>query len=168
MLISVVSDKRKTVLYYTCCTVQQFSCVFAIIPPSDNLLSYILSFSVTLDHIIFLVIYLIMAVRIGSLFFEERINYFLRYLWVLPVAVYDGCGFVAFVYWLRLNQYLYFPWRVSPIYGSDSLGAVCGMGMLSSFICRTLVSVCAMKCIIIGILAQWVKELTYISLISFV
>ena len=24
----------------------------------------------------------------------------------LPVAVYDGCGIVAFVYWLRLNQYL--------------------------------------------------------------
>ena len=24
----------------------------------------------------------------------------------LPVAVYDGCGIVAFVYWLRLKQYL--------------------------------------------------------------
>ena len=23
-----------------------------------------------------------------------------------PVAVYDGCGIVAFVYWLRLKQYL--------------------------------------------------------------
>ena len=23
-----------------------------------------------------------------------------------PVAVYDGCGSVAFVYWLRLKQYL--------------------------------------------------------------
>ena len=27
----------------------------------------------------------------------------------MPVAVYDGCGIVAFVYWLRLKQYLYFP-----------------------------------------------------------
>ena len=24
----------------------------------------------------------------------------------LPVAVYDGCGIVTFVYWLRLKQYL--------------------------------------------------------------
>ena len=24
----------------------------------------------------------------------------------MPVAVYDGCGSVAFVYWLRLKQYL--------------------------------------------------------------
>ena len=26
----------------------------------------------------------------------------------MPVAVYDGCGSVAFVYWLMLKKYLYF------------------------------------------------------------
>ena len=66
----------------------------------------------------------------------------------MPVAVYDGCGSLAFVYWLRLKQF------VVPIYDSDSLGAIWGMGMLSSCICSTLVSVCAMKGIPIGPLAQ--------------
>ena len=28
------------------------------------------------------------------------------YYLTLPVAVYDGCGIVVFVYWLRLKQYL--------------------------------------------------------------
>ena len=83
------------------------------------------------------------------------------YLVNSPVALYDGCGSVAFVYWLRLKQYLYFPWRPSPIYGCDSLGAIWGVGMLSSCICSTLVFVCAMKGIPIGPLAQWEKELTY-------
>ena len=73
----------------------------------------------------------------------------------MPVAVYDGCGSLAFVYWLRLKQF------VVPIYDSDSLGAIWGMGMLSSCICSTLVSVCAMKGIPIGPLAQWEKDLTY-------
>ena len=35
----------------------------------------------------------------------------------LHVAVYDGCGSVAFVYWLRL----------SPIHGCDILGALWGI-----------------------------------------
>ena len=33
------------------------------------------------------------------------IKFDLRYV-ISPVAVYDGCGSVAFVYWLRLKQYL--------------------------------------------------------------
>ena len=28
------------------------------------------------------------------------------YIFNRPMAVYDGCGSVAFVYWLRLKQYL--------------------------------------------------------------
>ena len=67
------------------------------------------------------------------------------------MAVYDGCGSVAFVHCLRL----------SPIYGCDSLGAIWVMGMLSSCICSTLMSVCAMKGIRIGLLALWGKDLTY-------
>ena len=30
----------------------------------------------------------------------------ISYVTIMPVAVYDGCGSVAFVYWLRLKQYL--------------------------------------------------------------
>ena len=36
------------------------------------------------------------------------------------MAVYDGCGIVAIVYWLRL----------SPIYDCDSAGAIWGMACL--------------------------------------
>ena len=32
--------------------------------------------------------------------------YFTPHTTTVPVAVYDGCGIVAFVYWLRLKQYL--------------------------------------------------------------
>ena len=71
------------------------------------------------------------------------------------MAVYDGCGSVAFVYWLTLKQYLLFPRRLSPIYGRDSLGAIWGMGMLISCICSTLVSVCALKGIPIE---HWLSE----------
>ena len=35
-------------------------------------------------------------------------------------------------------------YKLSTIYDCDSLGAIWGMGMLSSCICSTLVSVCAM------------------------
>ena len=66
------------------------------------------------------------------------------------MPVYDGCSSVAFVYWLRLKQYLEFPWRLRPIYSCESLGAIWSMGMLSSCICSTLVFVCAMKGIPIG------------------
>ena len=84
----------------------------------------------------------------------------MRYIY-LPMGVYDGSDSVAFVYWLRLKQYLYFPWRLSSIYGCDSLGAIWGTVMLSSCICSTLVSACAMKGIPIEPLAQWGKDLTY-------
>ena len=69
--------------------------------------------------------------------------------------MYDGCDSVAFVYWLRLKQYLQFSWRLSPIYGCDSLGTIWCMGMLRRCICSTLVSVCAMKGIPIAPLVQW-------------
>ena len=78
-----------------------------------------------------------------------------------PVAVYDGSGIVAFVNWLRLKQYFKSLWRLSPIYGCGSLVAIWGMGMLSSCICSTLVSVCEIKGILVGPLAQWGKDLTY-------
>ena len=32
--------------------------------------------------------------------------HFKFYVRCSPVAVYDGCGIVAFVYWLKLKQYL--------------------------------------------------------------
>ena len=51
--------------------------------------------------------------------------------------------------------------KAQSIYGCDSLGAIWGMGMLSSFICSTLVSMCAMKGIPLGPLAQWGKDLTH-------
>ena len=67
----------------------------------------------------------------------------------MPVAVYDGCGIVAFVYWLRLKQY-FSSHEGCLIYCCDSFGAIWGMGMFSSCICSTLVSVCVMKGIPIG------------------
>ena len=73
---------------------------------------------------------------------------------ILPVALYDGCGIVVLVYCLRLKRYLEFPLRLSPIYGCDNLGVIWSMGMFSSCICSTLVSVCAMKGNPIGLLAQ--------------
>ena len=34
-------------------------------------------------------------------------GYIYIYIYIyMPVAVYEGCGFVAFVYWFRLKQYL--------------------------------------------------------------
>ena len=83
----------------------------------------------------------------------------LSIIW-MPVAVYDGCCSVAFVYRLRLKQYLYFPWRLSPIDSCDSLGAIWGMGCLV-VVFAALLCMCAMKGIPIGPLAQWGKDLTY-------
>ena len=57
--------------------------------------------------------------------------------------------------------------RLSPIYGCGSLGAIWCVGMLSSCICSSLVSVCAMEGIPIGPLAQWGKDLTYYLTPSF-
>ena len=71
----------------------------------------------------------------------------------MPVAVYDGCGIVAFVYWLRLKQFVV-PMKAQSYYGCDILGAIWSMGILSSCIYGTLVSVCAMKGIPIEPLAQ--------------
>ena len=71
----------------------------------------------------------------------------------LPVAVYDGCGSVAFVYWLRLKQFAV-PMKAQSHLGCDILGAIWGMAMLSSCIYGTLVSVFAMKGIPIEPLAQ--------------
>ena len=71
----------------------------------------------------------------------------------MPMAVYNGCGIVAFVYWLRLNN-ICSSHEGSVPFMADSLGAIWGMGMLSSCICSTLVSVCGMKGIPIGPLAQ--------------
>ena len=79
---------------------------------------------------------------------------------IVPVAVYDGCGSVLFVYWLRLKQFVVSR-RLIHIYGCDILGAIWGIGMLSSCIYGTLVSVCAMKGIPIEPLAQRGKELAY-------
>ena len=72
----------------------------------------------------------------------------------MSVAVYDGCDSIAFVYWSRLKQFCSSHEGSSPIYGCDSLGAIWGMGIISSCICSSLVSVCAMKGIPIGPLAQ--------------
>ena len=55
----------------------------------------------------------------------------------------------------RLLSLVLFPRRLSPIYGCDILGAIWVMGMLSSCIFSTLVSVCAMKGIPIG---HWLSE----------
>ena len=79
---------------------------------------------------------------------------------VLPVAMYNGCGSVAFVYWLKLKQ-IVVPMKAQSHYGCDILGAIWDMGMLSSCICSTLVSVCAMKGIPIGPLTRWGKEFAY-------
>ena len=80
----------------------------------------------------------------------------------MPVTVYDGCGIVAFVYWLGKSNICsshegsvaFMPVTVWELH-------ICGMGMLSSCICSTPVSVCALKCIPIEPLAQWGKDLTY-------
>ena len=53
------------------------------------------------------------------------------------------------------------PMKAQFHYGCDSFGAIWGMGMLSSCICSTQVSVCAIKGIPIGPLAQRGKDLTY-------
>ena len=37
---------------------------------------------------------------------EEENCYTVGYYTCMPVAVYDGCGIVAFFYWLRVKQYL--------------------------------------------------------------
>ena len=68
----------------------------------------------------------------------------------MPVAMYDVCGSVAFVYWLRLKQFC------SSHEGSVPFMAVTvwelfGLwGCLVVVFCSTLVSVCAMKGIPIG------------------
>ena len=71
----------------------------------------------------------------------------------VAVAVNDGCGSVAFVYWLRLKQ-LVIPMKAQSYYGCEILGAIWDKGMLSSCIYGILVSVCAMKGISIEPLAQ--------------
>ena len=90
-----------------------------------------------------------------------RIYTYIKICRLVPVAVYDGCDIVGFVHWLRLKQYLYFPWGLSPIYGCARLRDFLRYGMHSSCICSTLVSVCAMKGIPIGPLAHWGNDLTY-------
>ena len=69
------------------------------------------------------------------------------------MAVYDGCGSVAFVYWLRLKN-ICSSHEGSVPFMAVTVWELLGMGMLSSCICSTLVSVCAMKGIPIGPLAQ--------------
>ena len=64
-----------------------------------------------------------------------------------PVAVYDGCGSVASVYWLRLKQFVV-PMKAQSIHGCDILGAIWVWG------CLVVVSVCSMKDIPIEPLAQ--------------
>ena len=99
---------------------------------------------------------------------HHSFRFSLLFLNTWPVAVYDRCGSLAFVYWLRLKQFVVprkaqshlWLWQFG-IYGYDSLGAIWSMGKLSSCICSTLVSVCAMKGIPIEPLAQWRKELAY-------
>ena len=68
-------------------------------------------------------------------------------------------GQITYILCTRVEQFKYLGSIVTIIlpvvfYGCDSLGAIWGMGMLSSCICSTLMSVCAMKDIPIGPLAQ--------------
>ena len=36
----------------------------------------------------------------------DQLNWIFFYIFKMPLAVYDGCGIVAFVYCLRIKQYL--------------------------------------------------------------
>ena len=82
------------------------------------------------------------------------------YINILPVAVYDGFGIVAFAYWLRLKQLVVTMKAQSHLWLWQFVSYL-RCGMLSCCICSTLVSVCARKGISIGPLAQWGKDLTY-------
>ena len=72
----------------------------------------------------------------------------------MSMAVYDGCGIVVFFILAQAKSIFVVPMKAQSHYGCESLGAIWGMGMLSSCICSTLMSVCAMKGIPIGPLAQ--------------
>ena len=84
------------------------------------------------------------------------------------MAVYDGFGIVAFVYWLRLKAIFVVPMKAQTHYGCDSLGVIWGMWMLSSCICSTLVSMCAMKGISIANRLSEERTLHTTSLLYFV